>query len=67
VLLIGAITSLYFLKKPEAKLGMIAGFTVLFAVAVGGLTSAKRQEVFAASATYAAVLIVFVSGDFDKG
>jgi hypothetical protein len=67
VLLIGAITSLYIVKKPEAKLGMIAGFTVLFAVAVGGLTSAKRQEVFVSSAAYAAVLVVFVSGDFDKG
>lgn len=66
ILLIGAITGLYFVKRPEAKLGMIAGLTTLFAVSVGALTSAKRQEVFAASAAYAAVLVVFVSGDFDK-
>lgn len=66
ILLIGAITGLYFLERPEAKLGMIAGITTLFAASVGGLTSAKRQEVFAASAAYAAVLVVFVSGDFDK-
>jgi uncharacterized membrane protein len=66
ILLIGAITSLYFVQKPGAKLGLLAGFTSLFAASVGGLTNAKRQEVFAASAAYAAVLVVFVSGDFDK-
>jgi uncharacterized membrane protein len=66
VLLIGAIVGLYFVKKPAAKLGMIGGFTTLFAASVGILTSAKRQDVFAASAAYAAVLVVFVSGDFDK-
>ncbi|KAH7396092.1 hypothetical protein BKA66DRAFT_454464 [Pyrenochaeta sp. MPI-SDFR-AT-0127] len=66
ILLVGAIVGLYFLKQPEAKLGMIASLTTLFAASVGGLTSAKRQEVFAASAAYAAVLVVFVSGNFDR-
>lgn len=66
ILLIGAITSLYFVSRPGSKLGMIAAFTTLFAASVGGLTSANRQEVFAASAAYAAVLVVFVSGDFAK-
>ena len=66
VLLIGAIVGLYFVNRPASKLRMIAVFTSLFAASVGGLTSAKRQEVFAASAAYAAVLVVFVSGDFDK-
>jgi hypothetical protein len=66
VLLVGAITSLYSVRRPGAKLGLLAAFTSLFAVSVGGLTSAKRQEVFAATAAYAAVLAVFVGGDFDK-
>ncbi|KAF2242886.1 hypothetical protein BU26DRAFT_534434 [Trematosphaeria pertusa] len=44
ILLIGAITSLYFVRRPGSK----------------------RQEVFAASAAYAAVLVVFVSRDIDK-
>jgi hypothetical protein len=66
LLLIGAIVGLYFVSRPASKLGMIAAFTTLFAASVGGLTSAKRQEVFAASAAYAAVLVVFVSGDFDQ-
>lgn len=62
ILLIGAITSLYFVTNPGAKLGMISGFTVLFAIGVGLLTNAKRSEIFAATAAYAAVLVVFVSG-----
>lgn len=66
ILLVGAITSLYMVRKPVAKLGLLAAFTFLFAASVGGLTSAKRQEVFAATAAYAAVLVVFVSGDFDQ-
>jgi hypothetical protein len=66
VLLVGATTSLYFVRRPGAKLGLLAAFTSLFAASVGGLTSARRQEVFAATAAYAAVLVVFVSGDFDK-
>jgi len=63
ILLIGAITSLYFVTNPGAKLGMISGFTILFAIGVGLLTNAKRSEIFAATAAYAAVLVVFVSGN----
>jgi hypothetical protein len=33
---------------------------VFFAVSVGWLTNAKRDQVFAATAAYAAVLVVFV-------
>lgn len=66
ILLVGAIIGLYFVKRPATKLGMIAAFTTVFAASVGGLTSAKRQEVFGAAAAYAAVLVVFVSGDFNK-
>jgi hypothetical protein len=63
ILLVGAITSLYYVTQPKARLGMIAGFTVLFAISVGLLTSAKRGEIFASAAAYAAVLVVFVSGN----
>ena len=42
---------------------MIAGFTILFALSVGLLTSAKKAEIFASTAAYAAVLVVFVSAD----
>ncbi|KAF2182350.1 hypothetical protein K469DRAFT_586666 [Zopfia rhizophila CBS 207.26] len=50
VLLIGAIVSLYTVKSPRKKLGIIAAFTTLFAANVGLLTNAGRAELFAASA-----------------
>jgi hypothetical protein len=63
ILLIGAIVGLYAVKDDKAKLGMVAGFTVLFALGIALLTNARRSEIFAATAAYAAVLVVFVSGD----
>ncbi|KAF5005890.1 hypothetical protein FDECE_7703 [Fusarium decemcellulare] len=62
-LLVGSITSLYFVTSPAAILGMICAFTIVFALSVGLMTNAKRAEIFAASAAYAAVLVVFVSND----
>lgn len=63
VLLIGAIVNLYLVPDPKAKLGLIAMYTMLFAASVALCTNAKRAEVFAATAAYAAVLVVFVSGE----
>ncbi|KAF2422990.1 hypothetical protein EJ08DRAFT_725165 [Tothia fuscella] len=62
-LLIGAIIGLYIVQSPKARLGMIAVFTTLFAFGVGLLTNARRPEIFGATAAYAAVLVVFVSGN----
>jgi hypothetical protein len=62
ILLFGSVVSLYFVHNPYALLGMLGGWTVLFATCVGLLTSARRDQVFAATAAYAAVLVVFVSG-----
>ncbi|WQF80553.1 hypothetical protein CDEST_05567 [Colletotrichum destructivum] len=66
VLLVGSITSLYFVQSDAAKLGMIAAFTALFATSVGTMTTARRAEIFAATAAYAAVLVVFVSGNISS-
>lgn len=63
ILLFGAILVLYTAKSDNLKLGLIVLFTCLFAACTGLLTNAKRSEVFAATAAYAAVLVVFVSGD----
>ncbi|CAG8962484.1 hypothetical protein HYFRA_00014219 [Hymenoscyphus fraxineus] len=63
ILLFGSITSLYFVHNPYAILGMLGGWTVLFAISVGWLTNAKIDSVFAATAAYSAVLVVFVSGN----
>ncbi|KAI1481095.1 hypothetical protein F4774DRAFT_56517 [Daldinia eschscholtzii] len=61
VLLLGAIFLLRLLTQENAQLGVIAMFTVLFAASVGVLTNARRAEIFASTAAYAAVLVVFIS------
>lgn len=63
VLLIGAIVHLYLISDPAAKLGFVTMYTLLFATSIYICTNARRVEVFAATAAYAAVLVVFVSGD----
>jgi hypothetical protein len=63
VLLFGAIFNLYFVTEDQKRLGLVAGYTVAFAVCVGLLTNARRSEIFGACAAYAAVLVVFVSGN----
>ena len=63
LLLEGAIVALYFITNPHVRLGLIALFMMLFAVGIGLLSNAKRSEMFAATAAYAAVLVVFVSGN----
>ncbi|KAF2627697.1 hypothetical protein BU25DRAFT_310050, partial [Macroventuria anomochaeta] len=56
VLRVAAIVTLYLVSSPEAKLGLVAMFTLLSAASVALCTNAKRAEVFAATASYAAVL-----------
>ncbi|KAK3681001.1 hypothetical protein B0T22DRAFT_502515 [Podospora appendiculata] len=63
MLLFGAILILYNTKSDNLKLGLLAFFTILFAASVGLLTNAKRSEVFGSTAAYAAVLVVFASGN----
>ena len=55
------------MTQTEKRLGIIAGYTTMFATCVGLLTNARRSEVFAACAAYAAVLVVFVSGNLGSG
>ncbi|KAH6677930.1 hypothetical protein F5X68DRAFT_235001 [Plectosphaerella plurivora] len=66
LLLVGAVVALYITRSDNLKLGLIALFTTLFAASVGLLTNAKKAEVFGATAAYAAVLVVFVSGDLGQ-
>ena len=46
VLLIGAISSFYVVHSDNAKLGMIAVFTAVFALSVMFLTKSSRAEIF---------------------
>ncbi|KAI1120287.1 hypothetical protein F5Y10DRAFT_258740 [Nemania abortiva] len=68
VFLIGPILALYFVQNAPAKLVLIVVFTAGFAASVALITNARRAEVFFGTATYAAVLVVFVSnGDLSGG
>lgn len=66
ILFLGAIFGLYFVRSDGVRLGMVAAFTLAFALSVAALTNAKRSEVFAATAGYAAVLVVFVSSNLGQ-
>jgi hypothetical protein len=61
--LFGAIYNLFYVQRNQIKLSLIAGYTVAFAMAIALVTNAKRAEIFVACAAYAAVLVVFVSGN----
>ncbi|KAK3629620.1 hypothetical protein LTR56_017925 [Elasticomyces elasticus] len=67
VLLIVPVVLMYTLSglgggaSPFEALGILIAFTLLFGLSMSLLTTAKRQELFAASAAYCAVLVVFVS------
>jgi hypothetical protein len=58
---------LYLVTNDRIRFALIAIFISLFAVAVSVLSDARRPEMFAATAAYAAVLVVFVSGDLSSG
>lgn len=66
VLLVAPMVSLYYVsnQRPGITIGMIVAFTVLFSGTIALVTNAKRGEIFGATAAYAAVLVVFVSGNF---
>lgn len=61
-LLFGAVFNLYYIKSVEKRLGVLAAYTIVFAAAVTFLSTATKGELFASTAAYAAVLVVFVSG-----
>lgn len=63
ILLTCPIVVLYFVTNPNARLGLVIAFILLFALGLSLSTSANRDSIFAATAAYAAVLVVFVSGD----
>ena len=61
--LIVAIWVIYVIKKFVVKLGVLTAFVAVFGVWINYATTATRSEVFAATAAYAAVLVVYVGKD----
>jgi len=55
-----SILVLYFLKKTLRRIYALMGLTIVFAIAFKALTSAKTTDVFAVTAAFVAVEVVFV-------
>ena len=66
-LLLGGILSLYFVENSSWRIAVIVMFTLTFAMCAIFLADGKRLAVFAACAAYAAILVVFVSGNQTPG
>ena len=60
VWLVAAIVGLYFWRSNHGRLGLLSALTLGFAFSVLWLTTARRHDVFASTAAYAAVLVVFI-------
>jgi hypothetical protein len=52
-LLVGAVTSLHYTQEQSYRIGMIGGFTVVFAVGLSLITTGKKGDIFGATAAYA--------------
>lgn len=55
-----SIVILYWVRSIKVRLGLIAVFNIVLSFALAWFTSAKRAEVFAVSAAFSAVCVVFV-------
>ncbi|KAH8814405.1 hypothetical protein F5882DRAFT_69499 [Hyaloscypha sp. PMI_1271] len=64
--LTGAIIALHYIAPTGWRFGALGGFLLTFALAVGTLTNATTPEMFAATAAFAAVLVVFIATGLPK-
>jgi hypothetical protein len=60
ILIILPVIALHFVETSRARLTVIVVFTVIFAFIMSTMTGAKRSEVFAATAAFVAVQVVYV-------
>lgn len=63
LLIVGPILALNFTRSPNARLGIAIAFIAVFATGLGLSTGVSRDTIFVATATYSAVLVVYVSGN----
>ena len=61
-----SIVILYFVHSTNVHIGLIIVFSTLFSGVVALVSDARNVEVMAATAAYAAVLVVFVSGNLQS-
>ncbi|KAI0549246.1 hypothetical protein F4679DRAFT_277509 [Xylaria curta] len=61
-----SILVLYFIQSQYTRLIIIVAFSALCSLVLTALTDARNAEIIATTAAYAAVQVVFVSGDFSN-
>lgn len=61
-ILVGSITALNFSKTTQVRLVLLSVFTVEFSCTMKFVARCRRFEVFAGTATFCAILIVFLQG-----
>ena len=57
---------LYYVHSTNVHIGLIIVFSTLFSGVVALVSDARNVEVMAATAAYAAVMVVFVSGNLQS-
>lgn len=62
IVLSGAILSLFFVQSTRTRLLMITAYNIIFASILMFVVGCRRIDVFAATAAFAAVLVVFIQG-----
>ncbi|OAL22190.1 hypothetical protein AYO22_07234 [Fonsecaea multimorphosa] len=58
---------LFIVKNTYGRIGIAAGFTAVFSAVLAAFSSARRVEIFAATATFAAVEVVFIGSALNTG
>lgn len=61
-----SIVILYYVHPTNIRIGLIIVFSTLFSAVVALVSDARNSEIMAATAAYAAVLVVFVSGNLSS-
>jgi hypothetical protein len=65
MLVLAPVIVLHFVSTPNARLGPIVGFTLAFVLLTIFATEARRSEVFAATAAFVAVQVIYVGAALD--
>ncbi|KAK6353970.1 hypothetical protein TWF730_008390 [Orbilia blumenaviensis] len=61
VVLVGSMTTLYFVESKGLRLGLVWVFTFLFAISIFLMANLSKGEIFLATAAYCAILVVYIS------
>ncbi|TVY82529.1 hypothetical protein LSUE1_G004567 [Lachnellula suecica] len=61
-----SIVVLSFVTNPKARLGLVCLFTILFSSCLAIATRSRRVEIFAATAAFASVQVVFIGSSNDS-